>query len=275
MRARWSASARKRAFTSARATKSCCASRAAREGQKRDGAGRARTAGGGRSLMMFGPSDSRVEAQRRSRCAGRSSASRTTSCARSSSTPPCRRREFLGLTMPDPGVALGRSRAALPLRRRSTGANSSRCCRGNGPCNRERLEARRTRARRRRAGCATPRWPTPRSRHASAAGGLKQDGDIDVNIRQDWPLYEIFIRAKSGLDHKHVGSLHATDARMAIEHARDVYTRRQEGVSIWVVRSTTSSRPIRPTPTRCSSRRATRSTGTRRSTRSRTRSKTL
>jgi ring-1,2-phenylacetyl-CoA epoxidase subunit PaaB len=36
----------------------------------------------------------------------------------------------------------------------------------------------------------------------------------------DWPLYEIFIRAKSGLDHKHVGSLHATDARMALEHAR-------------------------------------------------------
>jgi len=54
---------------------------------------------------------------------------------------------------------------------------------------------------------------------------------------QDWPLYEIFIRAKSGLDHKHVGSLHATDSRMAIEHARDLYTRRQEGVSIWAVRS--------------------------------------
>jgi ring-1,2-phenylacetyl-CoA epoxidase subunit PaaB len=34
-----------------------------------------------------------------------------------------------------------------------------------------------------------------------------------------------------------VGSLHAVDARMALEHARDVYTRRQEGVSIWVVRS--------------------------------------
>ena len=55
--------------------------------------------------------------------------------------------------------------------------------------------------------------------------------------RRDWPLYEVFIRAKSGLDHKHVGSLHATDARMAIEHARDLYTRRQEGVSIWAVRS--------------------------------------
>lgn len=53
----------------------------------------------------------------------------------------------------------------------------------------------------------------------------------------EWPLFEVFIRARSGLEHKHVGSVHAVDARMAIEHARDVYTRRQEGVSIWVVRS--------------------------------------
>jgi ring-1,2-phenylacetyl-CoA epoxidase subunit PaaB len=53
----------------------------------------------------------------------------------------------------------------------------------------------------------------------------------------EWPLFEVFIRARSGLEHKHVGSVHAADAQMAIEHARDVYTRRQEGVSIWVVRS--------------------------------------
>lgn len=52
-----------------------------------------------------------------------------------------------------------------------------------------------------------------------------------------WPLWEIFIRSKQGLDHKHVGSLHAADAQMAIENARDVYTRRLEGVSIWVVES--------------------------------------
>ena len=52
-----------------------------------------------------------------------------------------------------------------------------------------------------------------------------------------WPLWEVFIRSKQGLDHKHAGSLHATDAAMAIENARDVYTRRQEGVSIWVVES--------------------------------------
>ena len=38
-------------------------------------------------------------------------------------------------------------------------------------------------------------------------------------VSREWPLYEVFIRARGGLDHKHVGSLHATDARMAIEHA--------------------------------------------------------
>jgi ring-1,2-phenylacetyl-CoA epoxidase subunit PaaB len=54
---------------------------------------------------------------------------------------------------------------------------------------------------------------------------------------KDWPLFEVFVRARAGLDHRHVGSLHAADARMALEHARDLYTRRQEGVSIWVVRS--------------------------------------
>lgn len=53
----------------------------------------------------------------------------------------------------------------------------------------------------------------------------------------EWPLFEVFIRSRQGLEHKHVGSIHAADARMAIEHARDVYTRRQEGVSLWVVRS--------------------------------------
>jgi ring-1,2-phenylacetyl-CoA epoxidase subunit PaaB len=57
------------------------------------------------------------------------------------------------------------------------------------------------------------------------------------SIGHDWPLWEIFIRSKQGLDHKHVGSLHAADAQMAIENARDVYTRRQEGVSIWAVES--------------------------------------
>jgi len=54
---------------------------------------------------------------------------------------------------------------------------------------------------------------------------------------KDWPLWEVFIRSKQGLNHKHVGSLRAADEIMAIENARDVYTRRSEGISIWVVES--------------------------------------
>ena len=58
-----------------------------------------------------------------------------------------------------------------------------------------------------------------------------------AKTNQEWPLWEVFVRSKAGLDHKHCGSLHAADATLAIQLARDVYTRRQEGVSIWVVPS--------------------------------------
>ena len=51
------------------------------------------------------------------------------------------------------------------------------------------------------------------------------------------PLWEVFIRSRNGMAHKHVGSLHAVDAKMALGAARDVYTRRGEGLSIWVVPS--------------------------------------
>lgn len=55
--------------------------------------------------------------------------------------------------------------------------------------------------------------------------------------KKNWPLWEVFVRSKNGLEHRHFGSLHAADATMALENARDVYTRRNEGVSIWVVES--------------------------------------
>ncbi|MDB5677936.1 1,2-phenylacetyl-CoA epoxidase subunit PaaB [Sphingomonas bacterium] len=53
----------------------------------------------------------------------------------------------------------------------------------------------------------------------------------------DWPLWEVFVRARGGLEHRHVGSVHAPDSELAIRHARDTYTRRTEGVSLWVIRS--------------------------------------
>ena len=56
------------------------------------------------------------------------------------------------------------------------------------------------------------------------------------SVEKMWPLWEVFVRAKRGLSHVHVGSVHAPDAEMALHNARDLYTRRQEGVSLWVVK---------------------------------------
>ena len=54
----------------------------------------------------------------------------------------------------------------------------------------------------------------------------------------EWPLWEVFIRARGGLDHRHCGSLRAPDSEMALMNARDAYPRRGEGHSIWVVKAT-------------------------------------
>lgn len=69
-------------------------------------------------------------------------------------------------------------------------------------------------------------------------------------MSEEWPLYEVFVRSKHGLNHRHVGSIHATDKEMAIENARELYTRRNEGVSIWVVPSNniTASTPDEKEP---------------------------
>lgn len=55
--------------------------------------------------------------------------------------------------------------------------------------------------------------------------------------RRTTPLWEVFIRSRNGMSHRHVGSVHAADAELALQSARDVYTRRGEGLSIWVVPS--------------------------------------
>ena len=53
----------------------------------------------------------------------------------------------------------------------------------------------------------------------------------------DWPLWEVFVRAKRGVSHVHTGTVHAPDHELALQNARDLFTRRLEGVSIWVVKS--------------------------------------
>ncbi len=59
----------------------------------------------------------------------------------------------------------------------------------------------------------------------------------DATNQTEWPLWEVFVRSRAGLDHKHCGSRHAAEAAMAIQLARDGYTRRLEGSSVWVVPS--------------------------------------
>lgn len=67
-----------------------------------------------------------------------------------------------------------------------------------------------------------------------------ESGDIaetTESVVDGWPMWEVFVRARRGISHVHIGSLHAADARTALQNARDVYTRRGEGVSLWVVPS--------------------------------------
>lgn len=69
---------------------------------------------------------------------------------------------------------------------------------------------------------------SPTSGYPVSAGSTSADRSV-------WPLWEVFVRSSRGLSHVHAGSLHAPDAAMALRNARDLYTRRNEGVSIWVV----------------------------------------
>ena len=133
--------------------------------------------------------------------------------------------EYLGLTMPDPRAAL--ERRARPLRHRP-----------------DRLEGVPRRAA--RQGPVQPRAPAHAraglgGRRLGARGGGRARAQARSaegrRMTAQWPLWEVFIRSQHGLAHKHAGSLHAPDAELAIKNARDVYTRRNEGVSIWVVRS--------------------------------------
>ena len=50
-------------------------------------------------------------------------------------------------------------------------------------------------------------------------------------------VWEVFLQPKIGAQFQHAGSVHATDKEMALQNARELYTRRQEGTCIWVVKS--------------------------------------
>ncbi len=132
--------------------------------------------------------------------------------------------EALGVTLPDPELVWNEERGHHDFGQPDW-EEFMQGVKGNGPCNA-------------RAHGAPP--PRPRGRRLGARGGdgvRRPTGQRMSAVEAEWPLYEVFVRGKRGLNHVHVGSLHAADDRMALLHARDVYTRRNEGVSIWVVRA--------------------------------------
>jgi ring-1,2-phenylacetyl-CoA epoxidase subunit PaaB len=55
------------------------------------------------------------------------------------------------------------------------------------------------------------------------------------NKNNQFPQWEVFLQSKNGSSFEHQGSIHAADKKMALQNARDIYTRRNEGRSLWVV----------------------------------------
>ena len=129
--------------------------------------------------------------------------------------------EALGVTLPDPELRWNEERRHYDFGEPDWD-ELKRVITGDGPCNAERIAHL-------RAARDDGAWV----REAAAAHAARS-ARASVS---DGELYEVFVRTKRGLNHVHVGSLHAADDEMALRNARDLYTRRNEGVSIWVVRS--------------------------------------
>lgn len=60
---------------------------------------------------------------------------------------------------------------------------------------------------------------------------------VKVEQNTEWPLWEVFAQLHWGKPHEHCGNVHAADAEMALQNARDVYARRFSVKSLWVVPS--------------------------------------
>ena len=44
-------------------------------------------------------------------------------------------------------------------------------------------------------------------------------------MAENTDIWEVFIQSKNGLAHKHAGNVHACDKVMALENARELYTK--------------------------------------------------
>ena len=137
--------------------------------------------------------------------------------------------DALGLKVPDPALAWNEAKGGYDFGEVDW-EEFYAVVRGEGPVAKERMKARRERLGEQRLG------PRGGGRSCGEAARAQEAAD-EASMSKDWPLWEVFVRAKGGMSHRHVGSVHAPDAEIALRHARDTYTRRMEGVSLWVVPS--------------------------------------
>ena len=141
--------------------------------------------------------------------------------------------DFIGLKMPDPDLRWNEEKQGYDFGKIDWD-EFWRVVKGGGQMNRDRITARRKAweegAWVREAALAHAEKRAARKGGRAGGGGMSGADELT-------PLWEVFIRPRNGLAHKHVGSLHAADEVMALQAARDVYTRRLEGTSIWVVPS--------------------------------------
>ena len=223
------------------------------------------------SIMMFGPSDARLQAH------GAVDALEDQALHQRRAAPEVHRyhRAAGGVPRTDDSrsaAALERGERSTTIRHRSTGASSTRCSRATG---------RATASGWRRAGRRTRTGDWVReaaAAHAREAAGTRrrlaacEHSIEEPTMSNDWPLFEVFIRSRAGLEHKHVGSVHAADAAHGDRAcARCLHAAAGGCEHLGRAVERHHRLPIRARRMRCSSRRATRCIAIRRSTRSRTR----
>ena len=140
--------------------------------------------------------------------------------------------DFLGLTVPDADLKWNEEKGGYDFGEVDW-EEFYAVVRGEGPVAKERMKARRD-------AWDNGAWV----REAAAAHEAKRRAE-EGGVSSDWPLWEVFVRAKGGLSHRHVGSVHAPDAELALAHARDTYTRRH-GRGEPVGRAVGRDRRVRP-----------------------------
>ena len=137
--------------------------------------------------------------------------------------------EALGLTLPDPDLRWNEERGHYDFGEIDF-TELFEVIKGNGPCNAERMAQPARRARGRRLGAGGRRGVRRQATAAASYGGVRHERAAGTGR-----CGRCSCARAAGCRTCTSARCTRPDAEMALRNARDVYTRRQEGVSLWVV----------------------------------------